>query len=155
MRIYGVQFDSVAPLPFKARLQALYINGRFAVKPDYGPGRVYIDVNGTDPRGAFWRDIEKGDGTPAGVPGWLDERRAAGLGAGGIYCDRDNLPAVEAAAGARPHLLWVATLDGTMNIGPVPGAGVLAAVQVFPAVMLGFNADLSVVVDPGYWERAL
>jgi hypothetical protein len=152
--ILGIQFDSVSPLPFTPALEARYINGRFASKPDYGPGRVYIDVLGTAPRGAFWLDVEKGDATPAAAGPWLDQRRAAGLGEGGIYCDRSNMLAVEKSAGTRPHMLWIATLDGTFEIAPVKGVGVLAVIQVIPAAMLGFNADLSVVIDPHYWARA-
>jgi hypothetical protein len=53
-------------------------------------------------------------------------------------------------------MLWVATLDGTVDIGRVPGVGRLVAVQAFPASMTGHNADLSVVVDEPYWRaRAL
>lgn len=150
MNICGVQFDSVSPLPFRPALEARYVNGRYSSPPEYGRGRVYIDVNGSNPRGAFWLDVEKGDATPAAVPSWLDERITA-EGAGGIYCSRNSLAAVEAAAGNRPHLLWVATLDGTMEITPPPGIGVLAVVQAIPASMLGFNADLSLVIDTGYW----
>lgn len=149
--ICGIQFDSIAALPFTPALEARYINGRYASPPDYGRGRVYVDVNATAAKEAFWLDVEKGDATPAAVPGWLDERQAAGLGHGGIYCDRSSLPAVEAAAGTRPHLLWIATLDGTLDITPPAGYGVLAAVQVIPASMLGFTADLSVVIDADYW----
>jgi hypothetical protein len=154
--ICGVQFDSVRPLGFTPALEARYINGEWASPADYGPGRVYIDVMGGAADRAFWSDVEKGDMTPADVPRQLDQRQAAGLGYGGIYCDRDNLAAVEAAAGTRPHLLWIATLDGTTTgIDPVPGFGVLAVIQIFPAAMLGLPADLSIVVDPAYWRRGL
>jgi hypothetical protein len=154
--IYGVQFDAVAPLPFTPALQALYINGRFATPPQYGRGRVYIDVLGTAPRGAFWRDIERGDGTPADFPGWLDQRHAAGMGWGGGYCSRNLLPEMISRAGARPWSLWLATLDGTTDpVITLPPTVTLVAVQAIPAAMLGFAADLSVVTDPGYWERAL
>jgi len=152
--IAGLQFDSTDHLPFTPKLQAFYINGRFAVPPRYGRGRVYIDVTGAAPRGAMWLDVEKGDATPDRVPGWLDERHAAGLGWGGIYVNRGQLAAVEAAASHRPHLLWVATLDGTLDIAPVPGIGVLTLVQAFPAEMVGgINVDVSAVVDRDYWLR--
>jgi hypothetical protein len=150
----GLQLDSTGSLPFTPRLQALYINGEFAVHPVYGRGRVYIDVLGTRPDGAMWLDVESGDATPEDVPVWLDKRARFGFSGpdAGIYCNRDTLPAVELAAGRRPHLLWVATLDGTLDITPPPGVGVLALVQVYPAAMLGINADISVVTDQQYWD---
>jgi hypothetical protein len=58
---------------------------------------------------------------------------------------------VNVAAAGRPHLLWVATLDGTVDV-VVPISGRLVAVQAFPASMTGMNADLSVVVDEAYWQ---
>lgn len=153
---YGLQFDAVKPLGFTPALQLLYINGIGAVTPDYGRGRVYIDVTAAAPQAAFWLDVERFDATVEDIPGWLDRRRAATGQQGGIYCTRDTLPAVEQAAGDRPHLLGVATLDGTTDITPPPGIGVLAYVQAFPAAMLGIAADLSIVVDRDYWtQRAL
>jgi hypothetical protein len=159
MTVYGLQFDTTGSLPFTPALRAFYINGRYASKPQYGPGRVYIDVLATDPAGAFWLDVEAGDATPGSVPGWLDARKAAGLGVGGIYCNRSTLPQVVAAASGRRFALWLATLDGT-----IPGAAAieladtatLCAVQAYPAAMVGgINVDISVVVDRAYWGRAL
>jgi hypothetical protein len=155
MTIYGVQFDTVSPLPFVPALQAFYINGRYAHKPvTYGRGRVWVDVNGTDPAGAFWLDVETGDAAPVQVPGWLSKRAVAGLGEGGIYCGRALLPAVLHHAGQRPFSLWLATLDG--NTTPdvsLPATVTLSAVQAIPRQMLGFNADLSVVTDRAYWAE--
>jgi hypothetical protein len=154
---YGVMFDSATgAYPPGAALCAYYVNGRYARPAQYGRGKVWIDVIGNAPRAALWLDVETGDATPADVPGWLDERRSAGLGAGGVYCSRAALPAIEQAAAGRPHLLWVATLDGDTTPALPPVTGQLVAVQAFPASMLGFDADMSVVVDPGWWEdRAL
>lgn len=151
MKIHGTMWDSTAGAwPAGARLRALYANGRFTqLAEGYGRGRVYIDVRGDVPGAASWLDVESGDAEPGQVGHWLDERHRSG--GGGIYCSRDNLAAVEASAGSRPHLLWVATLDGTLDIGPIPGAGHLVAVQALPASMLGFNADLSLVIDEDYW----
>lgn len=151
MQIHGLQWDTTGHLPFTPALQAFYVNGAYATAPHYGRGRVWIDVTGADPRGAMWLDVEKGDATAADVPGWLDQRRP--VGEGGIYCNRSNLAAVEAYAGRRPHLLWVATLDGTLDIAPPPGIGVLALIQAFPAAMVGLNVDISGVVDLDYWNR--
>jgi hypothetical protein len=154
----GLQFDTAGELPFTPALQLLYVNGAFAAPIRYRRGAVYIDVIGDAARAAMWLDVERFDATVDRVPGHLDERHAAGLSMGGIYVNRSNLAAVEAAAGSRPHYLIVATLDGTIDVDPVPGVGILAAVQAFPAAMVGpnrsggINADVSVVVDKGYWE---
>lgn len=150
MQIYGFQWDSTDTLPFTPTLQALYANGKFRSALHYGRGKVFIDVTGGLPNGAMWLDVEPGNATVADVPGWLDER--ARFGEGGIYCSRDLLAEVELAAGDRPHLLWVATLDGTIDITLPPGAGHLVAVQAFGADMLPVHADLSIVVDSAYWE---
>ena len=150
MQIYGFQWDSTDTLPFTPTLQALYANGKFRAPLHYGRGKVFIDVTGGIPNGAMWLDVERFDATVADVPGWLDER--ARFGEGGIYCSRSNLEAVELAAGDRPHLLWVATLDGTVDPPLPPGHGQLVAVQAFGADMLPVHADLSVVVDSAYWE---
>jgi len=149
MTIHGFQWDSTDTLPFKPALQAFYANGRYRSALAYGPGRVFIDVTGGIPNGAMWLDVESGDAAVADVPGWLDER--ARFGEGGVYCNRANLEAVELAAGDRPHLLWVATLDGTIDIPQPPGTGHLVAVQAFPASWLPVHADLSVVLDSAYW----
>jgi len=151
MTIYGLQFDTTGGLPFTPALQAFYVNGDYATPPRYGPGRVYIDVLGTAPRGAFWLDVERGDATPAAVPGWLDARQEAGLGAGGIYCNRSSYPDVVQAADGRPFSLWLATLDGTVDVVVTPPNVSLVAVQAFPAAMVGPNADVSVVVNEAYW----
>ena len=150
-QIHGFQWDSTDVLPFTPALQALYANGRFRSPLHYGKGKVFIDVTGGMPNGAMWLDVERFDATVADVPGWLDER--ARFGEGGIYCNRDVLPAVEQAAGDRHHLLWIATLDGTMDVTLPPGRGHLVAVQAFPATWLPVHADLSVVVDAAYWVK--
>jgi hypothetical protein len=153
MKIYGLQMDTTDRiLPFTPALQLLYVNGRYAQGiPRYGRGRTYIDVIGDGPSLAMWLDVEKGDATIGDVPGWLAGRMRAGLGTGGIYCSRDNLALVEEAAADRPHLLGVATLDGTTDITPPPGIGVLAFIQAYSAEMIGANWDVSVVVDADYW----
>lgn len=158
--IQGVQFDTAGHLPFTPALQAFYVNGDFARRPyAVGPGRVWIDVNGTAPGRAFWRDIEKGDGTPAGFGRWLDQRHELTGGPGGGYCDRSTLPAMIASAGPRPWSLWLATLDGTTDpavipeLAQLPAHVTLVGIQAVPARMLGFNADLTVILDPAYWDK--
>lgn len=152
MQAYGLQWDSASgSFPPRARLIALYVNGKYASRPRYRRGLTWIDVTGADPLGAMWLDVERFDATPDQVPGWLDARERAGLGAGGIYCDRNTLLDVEQAAADRPHVLWVATLDGTDDVVLPAGTGHLLAVQCYPASMVGMDADVSVVVDRDYW----
>ena len=160
MTIYGLQFDSIQPLPFTPNLQAHYVNGAISAWThgvSYGPGRVWIDTTGTDPEAAFWRDIEPGDGGPASVPSWLDARYSKGMGWGGIYCDRDQLNAVLDAAAGRPMSLWLAALDGSIAAPALPGHVTLTAIQACPQRMVGgITAYVSVVVDEMYWKaRAL
>ena len=159
MKIYGLQWDSTGRLPFTPPLQALYANGRFAGPVHYGRGRVYVDVNGSAPHAAFWRDIEPGNGEPEGFGHWLDQRHAATGSWGGGYCDRAWLPRMIASAGRRPWSLWLATLDATADpgaiaeLGQLPPNVTLVAIQAFGEQHLGFSADLSVVVSKAYWER--
>jgi hypothetical protein len=155
MQVYGLQWDSAAgDFPPRARLKALYVNGAFATRPvKYRRGLIWIDVTGADPAGAYWLDVERGDATPAQVPGWLDARKnhVGDYGSAGIYCNRSTLPAVQEAAGDRPHALWVATLDGTASVTLPDAHGRLVAIQDYPASMVGLDADISIVVDQAYW----
>jgi hypothetical protein len=151
--IYGFQWDSVDVLPFSPALQAKYVNGKYAARVQYQRGLVWVDVLGSAPNAARWLDVEPGCADVAQVPGWLEERaRHVGAPDGGIYCARDDLAAVELAAGDRPHDLWVATLDGTIDITLPPGSGHLVAVQAFPSSWLPVHADLSIVTDAAYWD---
>lgn len=156
MTVYGTMWDSASgAYPKGAALCAYYANGRYARPLSYGPGKVWIDVLANAPTKALFLDVETGDATPADVPGWLDARRKAGLGIGGVYCDQANLPAVEKAAASRPHLLWIATPGNPAPELPKV-SGQIVAYQVFTAAMLGFDADESEVVDAGWWhDRAL
>lgn len=150
--IFGAMFDSASgDYPTGSLLNAYYFNGRFPHVPyRVAKGSVWIDVLGNAPNSCSWLDVESGDATPGHVPGWLDLRNQPGNQ--GIYCNRATLPAVNAAAAGRPYNVWIATLDG--NPFPVLPAvsGQLVAVQAIPASMLGFNADMSVIVDQYYWN---
>lgn len=153
MTNYGLMWDSASgAYPHGIALGAYYFNGRFRRQPVvYQRGNVWIDVNGSAPKAASWLDVEKGDATPADVPGWLDERDMPGNQ--GIYCDRSNvIPVIHAAAG-RPMNLWVATLDGTTVVTTPKFNGIVAAVQAFNSKMAGFNVDISVVTNEAYWNR--
>lgn len=149
----GLMWDSVTPelIPSWARLKALYINGKFASHPDYGRGRIFIDVTGAAPFAAEVLDVETGDANPAHVAPWLDKREKWETGT--IYCDRANLPAVVDAAGHRPFWLWLATLDGTVPPHVETGSGTLVAVQAISALLAGANVDISAVVHQGWWSK--
>lgn len=156
MAIYGLQIDSVSPLPFTPALRAMYLNGQYAERPvSFGRGRVWIDVNGTAPGDAHWADVEKGDMRPEDFPGWNNEKRRWLGQWGGVYCNRATLPAVLEALGSQPADLWLSTLDGDTSppeLGQLPANIRPVAVQAFPAGMLGFNADASVIIDQDYWN---
>lgn len=152
MTIYGRMYDSASQtFPAGSLLNAYYFNGHFNHTPvKYGLGKVWIDVLNNAAKACSWLDVERGDASPADVPGCLDARAMPGNQ--GIYCDRSNLPAVIKAAGNRMYNLWVSTLDGNTNPSIPSGPGKLVAVQAFPASMLGFNADESVIVNADYWH---
>jgi hypothetical protein len=152
MTVYGHMFDSASQtFPADSLLNAYYYNGKFNHKPVvYGKGKVWIDVTGAAPGSCSWLDVERFDATPSQVPTWLDERNQPGNQ--GVYCNLSTLPSVERFAGNRPHNLWISTLDGNTNPFLTAHTGRLVAVQAFPASMLGFNADMSVIVDYNYWQ---
>lgn len=152
MTVFGHMYDSASQtFPRNSQLNAYYFNGHFNHTPvKYGRGAVWIDVTGGAPEDCSWLDIERGDASPSRVPHWLDERNMPGNQ--GIYCDRSNIAAVIRAAGNRVYNLWVSTLDGNTNPAIPSGPGLLVAVQAFPASMVGFNADMSVIVNANYWK---
>lgn len=149
--VYGVMWDSASgAYPPGSKLNAYYYNGLFLHRPyRVRPGAVWIDVFGSAPRECSWLDVEKGAANTLDVARWLDERNIPADQ--GIYCNRSNLEAVETVAAGRPHNLWVATLDGTLDITLPVISGKIVAVQAIPSVMLGFNADESFIVDDQYW----
>lgn len=146
-----IMFDSTTPelIPGWARLRALYVNGKYAQPPDYGRGRIFIDVLGNMPFAAEVLDVEKQDATPAAVGPWL--RARSRWEPGTIYCNESTVPAVQAAAGDMPFYLWLATLDGA--VPEHSGPGQLVAVQAYGALTTGANIDMSVVVDEQWWTR--
>ena len=152
MNVYGHMYDSASQIfPASSLLNAYYYNGSFKHTPvSYGKGRVWIDVTGRAPDACSWLDVERGDATPGFVPRWLDQRAMPGNQ--GIYCNRSNIAEVIKSAGNRVYNLWVSTLDGDINPAIPSGPGLLVAVQAFPASMVGFNADMSVIVNYDYWH---
>lgn len=114
---------------------------------------VLIDRGLGDPTGqASIADIEPGALGAGALPRWVAEKKAAGIRYLTGYCDRDNLPGVEAIA---RHQIWhmVATLDGTCHIaGFTPMRGP-AVVQILGEQQLGVHADLSLVLEDGWHPR--
>lgn len=149
--VAGLMFDSTTPelIPPWARLKALYVNGRFAHHPDYGRGRVFIDVLGNAPFAAEILDVESHDASPAAVGPWLHARKRWETGT--VYCNESNLPAVQQEAGGLPFYLWLATLDGALPAHSGPGQ--LVAVQSYGAEITGANVDVSVVLDEQWWRK--
>lgn len=147
----GLMYDSTTPemIPPWARLRALYFNGKYAQRPDYGRGRIFIDVLGNAPHSAEVLDVESHDAGPASVRPWLQAR--AGVETGTIYCNESTLPAVQDAADGHPFALWLATLDGLIPAHQGPGH--LVAVQAYGAQITGANIDISVVLDAPWWSR--
>jgi hypothetical protein len=94
-------------------------------------------------------DVERGDATPAEVPGWVLHFDRPARRRPTIYSSRWTWPAVRQAlhdAGLEAVLIdwWAATLDGTTD---VPGA---VAVQAFGSAMTGGHYDESVILDPSW-----
>ncbi len=123
-------------IPNKATLTKL--------RAEFPHGLVLIDRHGDPTGAASILDVEPTLHTPGDIPGWLDRKKRQGI-VGTIYCDRNDLPACDAAAGSRRHWRWIATLDGTMHIAGFRPGHNPAAVQFATEAMLGFHCDGSVV----------
>lgn len=155
-----IMFDSTTPdaIPAGAELVATYADGRYAV-----PER---EVRARWPRAALIRtcvtgdhgvgdclDVETGDATPADTPAWIAARHAAGIEFVTIYANRSTMPAVEEAcrkAGVGGWWKWVATLDGSLNVGGFAPFTGPAAVQALGAAAAGVNVDVSFVYEDGW-----
>lgn len=153
--IYGYMWDSATQdFPKNSKLNALYYNGLYAHKPySVGPGKVWIDVFGTAYGNASILQI---DGTAAEVTtlvnlsrSWVVKRSP--IGAPTIYCNRSQLPRVQAELHGLYYYIWLSTLDGTIPAA-VTGGGTLAAVQYKGAAQTGINADQSAVINDTWWK---
>jgi hypothetical protein len=156
-----LMYDSIEPLQIPSEAQkpgimvAGYVNGAYEWPADQW-GRwprnsvVHIDVNGTHPQDADVLDVEKGDATPAMVPGWIDKRLKYGPRAC-VYTTISQLQAVaNAVAGRHGVDLWLADPDGqTNNTAAIPSVFHLVAKQYLWLK----TVDLSVVYDSNWpWE---
>jgi hypothetical protein len=129
--------DSTTPTDIPVRgteLAAGYTTGKFAWSAaGYArfPGvpHVRIDCLGTSPEGSEILDVEPGCAGVSTAATWAKNRRAAFPGGYPpiIYCSRGMLPSVLAAMNAaglrivKDFRLWIATLDGTKEIGDMTG----------------------------------
>lgn len=146
-------FDSVAvvAIPEGSDLVAGYDDGHW---PDADalalrfPGKrvVRVTTNPAHNEGDVL-DVEKGDATPAELPGWLSRRRALGAWPS-AYCDLSTWPACQEAvarAGLEPPPWWVAAAPGNgANLYP----GTVAHQYATRSSPAG-SYDVSVVAD--YW----
>jgi hypothetical protein len=112
-------------------IAAGYGNGLYAWSAaDYarfanaGIQTVRIDVSATSPGSCSILDVEKGDATPDGAPGWAKQRHSLTGDMPLIYVNRSNVTAVFNAMNAagmqivRDFKIWVATLDGVTRTIP-------------------------------------
>ena len=129
--------DSTTPTDIPVRgteLAAGYTTGKFAWSAaGYArfPGvpHVRIDCLGTSPEGSEILDVEPGCAGVSTAATWARNRRAAFPGGYPpiIYCSRGMLPSLLAAMNAaglhivKDFRLWIATLDGTKEIGDMTG----------------------------------
>jgi hypothetical protein len=141
--------DSIDPfaIPLDVDVVAGYGDGNWVWPPAgwarfRGKPQLSIVVNAGDQGDVL--DVEKGDASPADLPGWCDRFQRPGRRAPTGYCNRDSWPACRAAVGARRVDWWISTLDGTQD---VPGA---VAVQYAGSAMTGGHYDLSVILDPSW-----
>lgn len=145
-------YDSVAAsaIPTDAAIVAGYVDGAYVWSDsDWArfPGsrrvRIAVFANTND---GHVLDVEQGNATPAQAPGWVLQRRRAGVDAT-VYCSlsiwTELRNAFTRANVAQPHW-WIASYD---NVKTIPVGAV--AKQYADDTMVGQHYDLSAVAD--YW----
>lgn len=146
---------------------ALYADGNYAAPPAafsvlhrLGVKTVDITVKGNPgiKAGKVAADDESGDLTPEQAATWAEAENHAGEWPV-IYVNRSNKPdtiALCTKLGLEPVRdfgLWAATLDGTFTDtggADLRGEPGVVAVQAWPAAMVGFDADASVLTRLGH-----
>jgi hypothetical protein len=144
-------YDSVTPSAIPGgKAVATYADGPYAASPSQVAGRpsvIWIDTNGSDPRGANALDVEPGDATPQMAATWAGQRlddHPHGIAV--IYTMRSDWAATQQAISGLPawqqHQVryWIADPTGTPHL--VPGS---SATQWY----WGTNYDISTVA-PGF-----
>lgn len=91
-------------------------------------------------------DIEPGCASPSDAPGWIARYNRPIFKVPSLYVNRSNRDAVVAACTGLTYDLWVATLDGTID---VPGFG--TTVGAIQYIDVGGIYDESVCAD--FWPR--
>jgi hypothetical protein len=155
-------YDSTTPkeIPYAAQFVFPYFNGDYAwtgAERAAFPhsGAAWIDVIGNAPDMCSVLQIDGVDQAAINVMlakarNWIEARNKYGPGT--IYVNRANLPAVQRNLAGLNYWFWLATLDGTVCYSAVPGnGGKLAAVQGWGAAQVGLHADLSVILDQGWY----
>src|SRR5215469_9683972 len=150
------------------RAGAGYIDGPVSEWPASGfthlrsLGVRAVEITVTGAESADVADVEKGDLSPAAGAAWAAREHEAGRFPC-LYVNRSNKPAVLSECGShglspgRDFALWVATLDGGFT--DIGGADLrqetgVVAVQAFSSVLLGIDADASVITEQGnHWLR--
>jgi hypothetical protein len=144
-------YDSVTPSAIPGgKAVATYADGPYAASPSEVAGRssvIWIDTNGSDPRGANALDVEPGDATPQMAASWAAQRmddHPHGIAV--IYTMRSDWAATQAAISGLPQWqqhgvrYWIADPTGVRHL--VPGS---SATQWY----WGTNYDISTVA-PGF-----
>jgi hypothetical protein len=145
-------FDSITPAdcPPGAQLIAYYIDGEWAKTADEvrasHPSEILVPISAVGTDAGLVLDVERGNASPGFAPGWVSQRRAAGV-TPSVYCNLSTWPAVRAAFAAQgvaepPY--WVAGWDGIADIE----AGAVAEQYGNPIYTHG-HYDVSQVSD--YW----
>ena len=144
-------YDSVTPSAIPGgKAVATYADGPYAASQSEVAGRpsvIWIDTNGSDPKGANALDVEPGDATPQMAATWAAQRLDAHpRGIAVIYTMRSDWAATQAAISGLPswqqHQVryWIADPTGVPHL--VPGS---SATQWY----WGTNYDISTVA-PGF-----
>lgn len=115
----------------------------------FGRRLAVIDRGHGDPMNrAHIADVERGvlsiEQGAAKIKQWVAEHRPYVT----AYVNRSNRDAMKAALGPVGPYWWVATLDGTMNVGD----SYTAMVQFAPEASIGLHVDISVVYHTGWLE---
>jgi hypothetical protein len=113
---------SASSIPVGTQVVAGYVDGRYRWGPNdwarhhsaiHVPIAVFADTDD-----GLVLDVERGDATPAQVPGWVGMRRRRGV-TPWVYCSSGLIPQVRGAlanAGLHPPLWWVADWNGHADV---------------------------------------
>lgn len=116
---------NVADLPNVGSAYAGYVGGNYHTWPALiarFPNTPCLSIAINASEMAQCLDVEKGDATPAQVPGWLDRHAKERPGeVAVIYTSASQVHDVRAAAGRRRYLLWTAHYTGSSHLCS-PGA---------------------------------